>query len=203
MVLFNKKNHSLTLPELLSLPPKSVIEFLHEIKVNKYQKIISDSTIPEIIDRLNFMDRVGLGYLCLNRETSSLSGGEAQRIRLAGQLGSNLSGVLYVLDEPSIGLHPVDNQRLIESLRELQQKGNSLIVVEHDQETINQADFLIEIGPKAGEKGGNWSPYTKMTFGKLKSQYSMKIILLSPKLFEGKNSKSQLIENLLTMNGLH
>ena len=94
-------------------------------------------------------------YLSLNRETASLSGGESQRIRLAGQLGSNLSGVLYVLDEPSIGLHPSDNQKLIESLRNLQEKGNSLLVVEHDQETIMQADCLIEIGPCAGSSGGN------------------------------------------------
>ena len=97
------------------------------------------------------MGNVGLDYLSLNRETSSLSGGESQRIRLASQLGSNLSGVLYVLDEPSIGLHPSDNQKLIDSLRKLQAKGNSLLVVEHDLETILQADCIIEIGPHAGE----------------------------------------------------
>jgi excinuclease ABC subunit A len=101
------------------------------------------------------MNNVGLNYLSLNRETSSLSGGEAQRIRLSAQLGSNLSGVLYILDEPSIGLHPKDNKKLIESLRSLQKKGNSLIVVEHDPETISQADLLIDIGPEAGIKGGN------------------------------------------------
>ena len=101
------------------------------------------------------MRNVGLEYLSLNRETASLSGGESQRIRLAGQLGSNLSGVLYVLDEPSIGLHPSDNQKLIDSLRGLQMKGNSLLVVEHDQETILQADCLIEIGPSAGINGGH------------------------------------------------
>ena len=100
------------------------------------------------------MKNVGLEYLSLNRETASLSGGESQRIRLAAQLGSNLSGVLYVLDEPSIGLHPSDNKKLINSLRSLQKNGNSLLVVEHDQETIRQADCLIEIGPKAGEHGG-------------------------------------------------
>ena len=100
------------------------------------------------------MEDVGLDYIALNRETASLSGGESQRIRLASQLGSNLSGVLYILDEPSIGLHPSDNQKLINSLRRLQLKGNSLFVVEHDWETINQADFIIEIGPMAGESGG-------------------------------------------------
>ena len=103
------------------------------------------------------MTRVGLDYLSLNRETASLSGGEAQRIRLAAQLGSNLSGVLYVLDEPSIGLHPKDNQKLLHSLRDLQSRGNSLLVVEHDPETIQQADYLIDIGPEAGREGAKLS----------------------------------------------
>ena len=103
------------------------------------------------------MEKVGLDYLSMDRETSSLSGGEAQRIRLASQLGSNLSGVLYVLDEPSIGLHPVDNQKLIGSLRDLQARGNSLVVVEHDLETIMQADHLIDIGPGAGRAGAKSS----------------------------------------------
>ena len=115
---------------------------------------MANAIIPEIIERLQFMTRVGLDYLSLNRETASLSGGEAQRIRLAAQLGSNLSGVLYVLDEPSIGLHPKDNQKLLHLLRDLQKRGNSLLVVEHDPETISQADYLIDIGPEAGRKGG-------------------------------------------------
>ncbi|MEL0099394.1 MAG: excinuclease ABC subunit A, partial [Opitutae bacterium] len=121
---------------------------------NQDFKAVKEAILPEVFERLNFMRNVGLEYLSLNRETASLSGGESQRIRLAGQLGSNLSGVLYVLDEPSIGLHPSDNQKLIDSLRSLQKKGNSLLVVEHDQETILQADCIIEIGPNAGEHGG-------------------------------------------------
>ena len=136
-------------------PPVEIELFLKNLKINPQLNAIRDAILPEVFERLNFMSNVGLEYLSLNRETASLSGGESQRIRLAGQLGSNLSGVLYVLDEPSIGLHPSDNQKLIDSLRSLQKKGNSLLVVEHDQETILQADCIIEIGPNAGEHGGH------------------------------------------------
>jgi len=115
---------------------------------------IGEMILPEIRERLAFMESVGLGYLSLNRATTTLSGGEAQRIRLASQLGSNLSGVLYVLDEPSIGLHAKDNQRLLESLEVLKAKGNTLLVVEHDEETMHRADHIIDLGPGAGESGG-------------------------------------------------
>ncbi len=153
-VLLESKSSSLSLPGLLALTPAEIIEFLAKLVVKKSERAILDAILPEVAERLRFMTEIGLEYLALNRETSTLSGGESQRIRLAGQLGSNLSGVLYVLDEPSIGLHPSDNQKLIDSLRRLQSKGNSLLVVEHDQETIRQADCLIEIGPSAGEFGG-------------------------------------------------
>jgi excinuclease ABC subunit A len=142
------------MPHLLKQSPDQIISFLQNIKLEKRLNSIAGAIIPEIIERLKFMKKVGLDYLSLDRETSSLSGGEAQRIRLAGQLGSNLSGVLYVLDETSIGLHPKDNQKLLNSLRDLQKKGNSLLVVEHDPETISQADYLIDIGPHAGSEGG-------------------------------------------------
>ena len=154
VVLESKKNKTLTLPQLLSLPPASVIQFLSSLKIPPLQKPILETILPEISERLSFMEKVGLDYLTLDRETSSLSGGEAQRIRLASQLGSNLSGVLYVLDEPSIGLHPVDNQRLLAALRKLMSRGNSLLVVEHDAETIEQADYIIDVGPEAGSNGG-------------------------------------------------
>ena len=154
VVLESKKNKTLTLPQLLSLPPASVIQFLSSLKISPLQKPILETILPEISERLSFMEKVGLDYLTLDRETSSLSGGEAQRIRLASQLGSNLSGVLYVLDEPSIGLHPVDNQRLLAALRKLMSRGNSLLVVEHDAETIEQADYIIDVGPEAGSNGG-------------------------------------------------
>src|SRR6201999_2521007 len=111
--------------------------------------------LAEIGARLQFLGRVGLGYLQLDRSAPTLSGGEAQRIRLAAQLGSNLQGVCYVLDEPTIGLHPRDNRILLDALRNLGEKGNTLVVVEHDEDTIRRADHIIDIGPGAGKRGGN------------------------------------------------
>jgi excinuclease ABC subunit A len=118
------------------------------------QKTIASEVIKEIKDRLAFLMNVGLNYLALNRSSKSLSGGEAQRIRLATQIGSQLVGVLYILDEPSIGLHQRDNEKLIHSLEKLRDIGNSVIVVEHDKDMIERADYVIDIGPKAGKYGG-------------------------------------------------
>lgn len=118
------------------------------------EALIARDILPEIVQRLRFMESVGLGYLQLDRSATTLSGGESQRIRLAAQLGSNLRGVLYVLDEPTIGLHPRDNSRLLDTLAALKTKGNSLVVVEHDEETIRRSDHLIDLGPGAGELGG-------------------------------------------------
>ena len=113
-------------------------------------RAITQDIVPQIEERLKFLDHVGLGYLSLDRPTETLSGGEAQRIRLAAQLGSNLSGVLYVLDEPSIGLHARDNERLIGTLESLRDKGNTLLVVEHDDAIMERADRIIDLGPGAG-----------------------------------------------------
>jgi excinuclease ABC subunit A len=115
---------------------------------------VARDIIPEINTRLHFLQEVGLGYLQLGRSVTTLSGGEAQRIRLAAQLGSNLSGVLYILDEPTIGLHPRDNEQLLAALKQLQQRGNSLVVVEHDEDTMRHADWIVDLGPGAGVKGG-------------------------------------------------
>lgn len=116
--------------------------------------MIAADLVPEIEQRLRFMENVGLGYLALGRSAKTLSGGESQRIRLAAQLGSNLRGVLYVLDEPTIGLHARDNVRLLETLSALREKGNSLVIVEHDEETMRWADHIIDLGPGAGVEGG-------------------------------------------------
>ncbi len=118
------------------------------------QKLIAERVLKEINARLRFLVDVGLDYLSLDRASGTLSGGEAQRIRLASQIGSGLTGVLYVLDEPSIGLHQRDNHRLIETLTRLKRLGNTLIVVEHDEDTIRTADWVVDIGPGAGEHGG-------------------------------------------------
>ena len=149
-VLVGKKN----IYELTCMSISDLIVFFDNLKLNKEQTKISELIIKEIKSRLNFLNNVGLSYLTLNRSASTLSGGESQRIRLATQIGSRLSGVLYVLDEPSIGLHQKDNERLINSLKEMKDLGNTLIVVEHDEDTMRAADYLIDIGPKAGENGG-------------------------------------------------
>lgn len=130
------------------------LNFFTDLKFNEQKFTIARPILKEVRDRLTFLDSVGLDYLTLSRSANTLSGGEAQRIRLATQIGSNLSGVMYVLDEPSIGLHQRDNDRLIASLKRMRDLGNSLIVVEHDDETMRQADYLIDMGPGAGSYGG-------------------------------------------------
>lgn len=144
----------LSLPQVLKLTPSEVVLFLHSMTLDKKGHEITRDLLPQITERLAFMDQVGLNYLSLDRSSSTLSGGEAQRIRLASQLSSNLSGVLYVLDEPSIGLHARDSERLIESLKNLKNRGNTLLVVEHDEDTMRAADYIIDIGPDAGIHGG-------------------------------------------------
>lgn len=130
------------------------LQLLEELELTENESTIAKPIIKEIHDRLTFLNNVGLNYLTLSRAAGTLSGGESQRIRLATQIGSNLSGVLYILDEPSIGLHQRDNDRLIESLKKMRDLGNTLIVVEHDEDTMMQADWLIDVGPGAGEFGG-------------------------------------------------
>lgn len=130
------------------------LDFFNKIKLDKQEQVIAKPILKEVRDRLTFLNSVGLDYLTLSRSANTLSGGEAQRIRLATQIGSNLSGVMYVLDEPSIGLHQRDNDRLIAALKRMRDLGNSLIVVEHDEETMRQADYLIDMGPGAGSFGG-------------------------------------------------
>ncbi|MGD9559876.1 MAG: excinuclease ABC subunit UvrA [Oscillospiraceae bacterium] len=130
------------------------VAFFKELQLTEREHLIADGVLKEILERLGFLQSVGLGYLTLARGAASLSGGESQRIRLATQIGSALTGVLYVLDEPSIGLHQRDNDKLISTLKRLRDLGNTLIVVEHDEETIRQADFIVDIGPGAGVHGG-------------------------------------------------
>ena len=130
------------------------LELLNHLELSENEKTIATPIVKEIKDRLTFLNNVGLNYLTLSRSAGTLSGGESQRIRLATQIGSNLSGVLYILDEPSIGLHQRDNDRLISSLKKMRDLGNTLIVVEHDEDTMRQADWLIDVGPGAGDFGG-------------------------------------------------
>ncbi|EDO7585962.1 excinuclease ABC subunit UvrA, partial [Campylobacter jejuni] len=147
-----------SLGEILDMSIEDSTAFFADEKnfsyLSEQQKLISKPILKEINERLFFLYDVGLGYLSLGRDARTISGGEAQRIRIASQIGSGLSGVMYVLDEPSIGLHERDTAKLIKTLRNLQQKGNTLIVVEHDKMTIEEADFIVDIGPKAGKFGG-------------------------------------------------
>ncbi len=140
--------------ELCDLSISKLYAFITNLKLTKTETLIAESILKEITSRLSFLINVGLTYLNLSRRAGTLSGGESQRIRLATQIGSGLSGVLYILDEPSIGLHQRDNDRLIDTLKNLRDLGNTLIVVEHDEDTIRQADYLVDIGPKAGVHGG-------------------------------------------------
>ena len=144
----------LNIYELTCFSINEIKEYINGLKLTTKNQIISEQIIKELNNRLNFLIDVGLDYLTLSRSAGSLSGGEAQRIRLATQIGSGLTGVLYILDEPSIGLHQKDNQKLLNSLKKMRDLGNTLIVVEHDEETMKQADYIVDIGPKAGIHGG-------------------------------------------------
>lgn len=144
----------LNIAELSDLSVLKLVAFFDELKLGERESIIAMPILKEIKARLNFLKNVGLGYLTLSRGAATLSGGESQRIRLATQIGSGLMGVLYILDEPSIGLHQSDNRKLLNALQNLRNLGNTLIVVEHDEDTIRCADHIVDIGPRAGEKGG-------------------------------------------------
>jgi excinuclease ABC subunit A len=140
--------------EVASVPALELEGQLQKLKLSSKQQLVGEKILSQIVDRLRYLNRVGTGYLSLDRPTRTLSGGEAQRIRLASQVGSSLIGVLYVLDEPSIGLHPRDHHRLLEILQEIRDRGNTILMVEHDEDTIRTADHLIDLGPRAGRLGG-------------------------------------------------
>lgn len=143
-----------SLPELIGWTVSDALRFFEDLSLHGEEREVGAALVQEILDRLTFLHEVGLGYLSLSRSAATLSGGEAQRIRLAAQVGSALQGVTYVLDEPSIGLHPRDNQRLLRTLHRLRDRGNTVLVVEHDEETVLAADHVIDIGPGAGRQGG-------------------------------------------------
>jgi excinuclease ABC subunit A len=149
-----RREAELSLDALCALPIADARQFLSDLVLDGTQALIATELLKEIRSRLEFLDQVGLGYLALDRKAPTLSGGESQRIRLAAQIGSGLSGVLYVLDEPSIGLHPRDNVKLLGALEALRDKGNTVVVVEHDEETIRAADWVVDFGPGPGKRGG-------------------------------------------------
>jgi excinuclease ABC subunit A len=150
----NLDNRELNIHAFCALTIEEAKTFIENLYLSKHQRLVAGEVLREIRNRLTFLIEVGLGYLTLNRESGTLSGGEAQRIRLGTQIGSGLAGVLYVLDEPSIGLHQRDNGRLLGTLKHLRDLGNTVVVVEHDEETIRAADFIVDLGPGAGPRGG-------------------------------------------------
>jgi len=158
-IALSVKVNNLSISEYTSLAINEELNFLLNVNLTKTQEQIANLVLKEIISRTHFLNEVGLGYLNLARTATTLSGGEAQRIRLAKQIGSQLTGIMYVLDEPSIGLHQRDNDKLIGTLKDLKNLGNTLIVVEHDEDTMKAADWIVDIGPGAGEHGGQvvWS----------------------------------------------
>ncbi len=198
----------LGIADILQMPIEDSYAFYADEKNFDYftpqQKMIAASILKEINERLFFLYDVGLGYLSLGRDARTISGGEAQRIRIASQIGSGLTGVMYVLDEPSIGLHERDTLRLIKTLKNLQQKGNSVIVVEHDKETIEAADFIIDIGPKAGKFGGE--VIFNGTLSKLKKAKTLTADYLYGRkkieYFKARKQKEWLLINNVTLNNI-
>ena len=140
--------------DICDMPVSELLPYMQNLKLPKYKMVVAEGILKEINARLKFLSDVGLGYLTLSRSAETLSGGEAQRIRLATQIGSGLVGVLYILDEPSIGLHQRDNEKLLATLKNLRDLGNTLIVVEHDEDTMREADWIVDVGPYAGVHGG-------------------------------------------------
>ena len=140
--------------DFCALSARRALEWLEEVELSETDRHVARLILREISERLQFLENVGIGYLSMDRAAATLSGGEAQRIRLATQIGSSLVGVLYILDEPSIGLHQRDNSKLIGTLERLRDLGNTVIVVEHDEQTMRAADHLVDLGPGAGEHGG-------------------------------------------------
>ncbi|PID59316.1 MAG: excinuclease ABC subunit A [Ignavibacteriae bacterium] len=177
-VLIDNKNIS----QVTELSIVNALNFFSNLSFEGNAQIVSQQILKEIISRTNFLLNVGLDYLTLSRSARTLSGGEAQRIRLATQIGTQLSGVLYVLDEPSIGLHQDDNMKLINSLKDLKELGNTIVVVEHDKETILHSDYVVDLGPKAGEHGGNICFYGDYkSISKIKNSNSLTIAYLQEK----------------------
>ncbi|MEW6001748.1 MAG: excinuclease ABC subunit UvrA [Nitrospirota bacterium] len=150
----NVKIHDMNIGEFTRMPIKDALLFFNSLRLSEREQTIASRVLKEVVDRLHFLEKIGLGYLTMDRSSLTLSGGESQRIRLATQMGSSLTGVLYILDEPSIGMHPRDCKKLLESLSLIRDAGNTVIVVEHDEETIRWADYILDMGPGAGLKGG-------------------------------------------------
>ena len=194
---------SYNLPMLSNTPLNKLEDIIDSIykKLNSKDKKIAEKIFKAITEKVKFLNDVGLGYLTLNRSSKTLSGGESQRIRLANQISSKLSGILYVLDEPSIGLHPCDNSKLLKAIDNLKKMNNTVLIVEHDEDTIKSADYIIEVGPKAGKRGGEITfegSYSK--FKKSKSSLTSQYLFGDQKIHKINKAKINL-ENIIHLKG--
>ena len=188
-----------TVSDLVDLPIRHLVEFFKNIELNEYEKQIAKRLLIEINNRLSFLTEVGLDYLTLNRKSATLSGGESQRINLATSLGSSLVGSMYILDEPSIGLHPKDTERLIKVLLSLRDLGNTVIVVEHDEDIMKAADMIIDIGPEAGTHGGNL--VAQGTYNEILQSNSLTAQYLNGKLEISVPKKRRPFKNFIEIKG--
>ena len=193
------KINSKTVSDLVDLPIRHLVEFFKNIELNEYEKQIAKRLLIEINNRLSFLTEVGLDYLTLNRNSATLSGGESQRINLATSLGSSLVGSMYILDEPSIGLHPKDTERLIKVLLSLRDLGNTVIVVEHDEDIMKAADMIIDIGPEAGTHGGNL--VAQGTYNEILQSNSLTAQYLNGKLEISVPKKRRPFKNFIEIKG--
>lgn len=197
----NVKIEGKSLFDLLNMSVDNLLIFFKNIALDKYDSVVAQRPIKEIIQRLEYIQDVGLGYLTLNRKTKTLSGGESQRINLVGCLGNSLVGSLYILDEPSVGLHPSDTQRLISILKKLRDLGNTIVVVEHDADIIKAADHLIDIGPAAGSNGGEIVYQGAPTTSKVPNSKSLTLAYLNGDLKVNQNEKPRSWKNSIQIAG--
>lgn len=188
-----------SISDIINLPIKNLIPFFDGLELNNYEKNVSKRLLIEIKDRLNYLSEVGLDYLTLNRASNTLSGGESQRIQLATSVGSSLVGSMYILDEPSIGLHPKDTLKLIDVLQKLKKQGNTVIVVEHDEDIMKLADYIIDIGPEAGRLGGE--VVFSGTYSDIKKAKTLTSGYLTNQLRIEVPKKRRSIKNLIKING--
>ncbi len=195
------KINKLSLPELCELSIERAYEFIKGLSFEGKDKILAETLLPEILHRLNSLSELGLSYLTLSRSADTLSAGEAKRVRIAGEIGSNLTGVAYILDEPTIGLHPKDTSKLLAVLKKLRDKGNTIIVVEHDESVILESDYVVDLGPGGGKKGG-WVVYAGAKEGLLKSEDSLTAKAIKNKARKTITSRFRPQKNFLKMKGV-
>ncbi len=200
--VFNYKIKGISLPELLDFPIEKAYEFIKGLSFEGKEKILAETLLPEILNRLEYLSDLGLSYLTLSRSADTLSAGEAKRVRIAAEIGSTLTGVAYILDEPTIGLHPRDTQKLLDIIKKLRDKGNTILVVEHDEEVIKASDFVVDLGEGGGKRGGRVI-FAGKTEDLLKEERSLTARALRDTSRKTLISKKRAQNRFLTLRGVH